>query len=176
MAGGCWSALCSSTQEDDVDPEHGQDGENGGDDHPPNLKLKPSGPIAYAIVGVGVALGWALYHVVKPGDFVPAPGVSVFALFYILAQAIERTLEPASDSGLLGTDKDEKRLRMWAAACFLAMLACGGLGIFLLHAVGLSTVPPAVDIGITGLAIGSGTKPLHDLIANIQKSSDAKAG
>ena len=138
--------------------------------------MKQSAYVAYVIVGIGVVLGWVLYHEVKPSDFVSAPGVSAFALFYILAQAIERSLEPASDLGLFGSNKQARAVRMWSAACFLAMLGCGGLGIFLLHSVGLSTVPPAVDIGITGLAVGSGTKPLHDLISNIQKSSDAKAG
>lgn len=134
--------------------------------------MKQSAIGAYVIVGIGVAAGWVLYHELKPSDFVPAPGVSAFALFYILAQAIERTLEPASDLNLFGTD-EQKPVRLWAAACFLAMLGCGALGIFLLHAVGVSSVSPAIDIGITGLAVGSGTKPLHDLISNIQKSSAA---
>src|SRR5581483_504094 len=136
------------------------------------LDLKPSATGAYLVVGLGVVVGWLIYHEVKPADFVPAPGVSVFALLYILAQSIERTLEPASDLGVFGS-KAQKPVRMWAAATFLAMLGCGGLGVFLLHAVGLSTVPSAVDIGITGLAVGSGTKPLHDLISNIQKSNEA---
>jgi len=124
--------------------------------------------IAYALIGLGVVVGWLLYSRLKPHDFVPAPGVSVFALLYIFAQAIERTLEPVSE--LFAEDKRHRSVLMWGVACLLAMLASGALGVFLLHAVGLSTVPPAVDIGVTGLAIGSGTKPLHDLISNIQAS------
>jgi len=43
-----------------------------------------------------------------------------------------------------------------------------------LKSVGLNGVPPAVDILVTGLAIGSGTEPLHDLISNMQQSSSQK--
>jgi hypothetical protein len=31
-----------------------------------------------------------------------------------------------------------------------------------------------LDILVTGLAIGGGTKPLHDLIGNLQASKDSK--
>ena len=177
---------------------------------------------AYVVIGLGVLAGWVLWKVVKPQDFTPAPGVSVFALLYIFAQTIERVLEPftskiggapnpdagkegspkrlsksiavanlkaadkASDSPEKDKEKDKwqavvsqitgsRALATWALASFLAMLASGGLGIFLLHAVGLSSVPPALDILVTGLAIGSGTKPLHDLIGNIQAAKDKTA-
>jgi len=32
----------------------------------------------------------------------------------------------------------------------------------------------ALDLLVTGLVVGAGTKPLHDLVANIQKTSSAK--
>ncbi|SRR5581483_1274366 len=122
---------------------------------------------AYAAVGLGVYVGWQLYRSIGPNDFVPAAGVSVFALLYIFAQGIERVLEPVSEMF-----KPELRsLNMWAVSCFLAMMASGAFGVFLLHAVGVTSVRPAVDIAITGLAIGSGAKPLHDLISWFEKSS-----
>ncbi len=168
---------------------------------------------AYVVIGFGVLAGWVLWKVVKPHDFVPEPGVSVFALLYIFAQTIERVLEPLTshiggapnpDAGNEGSPKrlsesdaaanlkaagskdadkwrtvvaqvtGNRALATWALASFLAMLASGGLGVFLLHAVGLTSVPPAVDILVTGLAIGSGTKPLHDLIGNIQAAKEEK--
>jgi hypothetical protein len=86
---------------------------------------------------------------------------------------------------------------MWATAAVLAMLACASLGIFLLRsietpsAVRGSTASAAVrsssaapsapspaknpnrllDLLVTGLVVGAGTKPLHDLISQIQTTS-----
>jgi hypothetical protein len=76
---------------------------------------------------------------------------------------------------------------MWAAASVLAMLVCASLGIFLLRSVGTASpartteASPApapakdpnrvLDLLVTGLVVGAGTKPLHDLITQIQTSS-----
>jgi hypothetical protein len=86
---------------------------------------------------------------------------------------------------------------MWATAAVLAMLACGALGIFLLRSIetpgavkgstasasvrSSSAAPSApspakdpnrlLDLLVTGLVVGAGTKPLHDLISQIQTTS-----
>jgi hypothetical protein len=60
----------------------------------------------------------------------------------------------------------------WGLASLLGMLASGAFGILMLHMVGFHDVRPFWDITVTGLAIGSGTKPLHDLISNIQKAKE----
>lgn len=86
---------------------------------------------------------------------------------------------------------------MWATAAVLAMLACASLGIFLLRSIetpsavkgntasasvrssstGVSAPSPAknpnrvLDLLVTGLVVGAGTKPLHDLISQIQTTS-----
>jgi hypothetical protein len=86
---------------------------------------------------------------------------------------------------------------MWATAAVLAMLACGSLGIFLLRSIetpgavkgstasasvrSSSAAPSApspakdpnrlLDLLVTGLVVGAGTKPLHDLISQIQTTS-----
>jgi hypothetical protein len=92
---------------------------------------------------------------------------------------------------------------MWATAAVLAMVACAALGIFLLRSVETpgaakgsaasasvnfsGSTPPApgpardpdrlLDLLVTGLVVGAGTKPLHDLISQIQTSSgNSKAG
>ena len=83
---------------------------------------------------------------------------------------------------------------MWATAAVLAMLACASLGIFLLRSIATpsavqgstasasvrssSAAPSApspaknpnrlLDLLVTGLVVGAGTKPLHDLISQIQ--------
>jgi hypothetical protein len=61
----------------------------------------------------------------------------------------------------------------WALASFLGMLASGAFGVFLVRAIGFD-IPAEVDILVSGVAIGSGTKPLHDLISNLQKSKEQK--
>jgi hypothetical protein len=83
---------------------------------------------------------------------------------------------------------------MWAIASTLAMVLCASVGIFLLRSVetpsstaaaavakatsgstggpGPTSLPNRwVDLVVTGLVVGAGTKPLHDLISNIQTSS-----
>jgi hypothetical protein len=83
---------------------------------------------------------------------------------------------------------------MWATASVLAMLVCACLGIFLLRSVETPSPAPAkagttssapskakdpnrlLDLLVTGLVVGAGTKPLHDLISQVQTSTgSAKA-
>jgi hypothetical protein len=80
-----------------------------------------------------------------------------------------------------------RAVMMWATASVLAMAVCALLGIFLLRSVetprpattsaGASASAPAkdpnrlLDLLVTGLVVGAGTKPLHDLITQIQTSS-----
>lgn len=72
---------------------------------------------------------------------------------------------------------DKKRanlaVALWAVASVAAMLVCGAFGVLLLEAISLDA-PEWFDIAVTGLAVGSGTKPLHDLISNIQKAKEQK--
>ena len=175
-----------------------------------------AGPVAvligYGAVVVGAGAGIILWNLADPDPLVAAAGVSVFAPLYILAQAIERFIEPFST--LLGAAKPEgeqtmkrqpeamhsvyeaikvgnaelaaerqrlvdrirknKAVIAWGIASLLGMVLCGWLGIFLLASAGFSGVPEEVDIVISGLAVGSGTKPLHDLISNIQKAKEQK--
>jgi hypothetical protein len=62
----------------------------------------------------------------------------------------------------------------WGLASLLGMVLCGLFGLFMLRLIGFPDVPKEVDIVISGLAVGSGTKPLHDLISNIQKAKETK--
>lgn len=58
-------------------------------------------------------------------------------------------------------------LLMWGTSSALAMIASGWFGLYLLKDIGVVSVPLWVDSAVTGLAIGAGTKPLHDLISNM---------
>lgn len=172
--------------------------------------------LAFLLIIGGAFAAWGLYEGIEPDPFEPAAGFTIFGPLYILAQAIERLLEPfskylatANANGQTTTRPEAERARnhaftlllqtpneatatraaeaealvdrikrntgvvAWGLASLLAMLACGAFGITLLAAIGFDA-PPFWDIGITGLAVGSGTKPLHDLISNLQKSKEQK--
>jgi hypothetical protein len=165
---------------------------------------------AYVILILGAALGISLWYILDPEPFVPGAGLSIFAPLYILAQSIERLLEPfatylgsASADGEITRKPDAKekvydalvnddadlaatwqrvvdRIRRnttvitWAVASFIGMAVCGALGILFLRAIGFEGTPAAVDVVISGLAVGSGTKPLHDLISSIQKANEER--
>jgi hypothetical protein len=46
----------------------------------------------------------------------------------------------------------------------------------LLKTIGASIKWEALDVFVTGLVIGSGTKPLHDLITLVQEKKEEKSG
>jgi hypothetical protein len=169
--------------------------------------------VGFGLVVVGAFASWRLFEWHAPEPFEPAAGISVFAPMYVIAQAIERLLEPfarmvpakaEADGTAENVKKDDAMAKVehyvagddlqkaanwqavldrirrnttvitWGMASLLAMLASGWFGFRLLHGTGLDA-PAGIDVVITGLAIGSGTKPLHDLISNLQKSKDQKA-
>jgi len=148
-------------------------------------------------------------------------GISVFAVSYLMAQFIERAVEPFSEIKLqkkseakLFSDTEmiddlremidslsekkgkleaEKKLEkyeakrviaMWGLASFLGILLCYfTVGLF--EIVGVSFQPLAVasrtitghtfDSILSGMIVGGGTKPLHDLIGYIEKEKKTKS-
>lgn len=64
---------------------------------------------------------------------------------------------------------------LWAAATILGMLAAACFRLYFLHAVGITSIGRAPELVATGLIIGSGTKPLHDLISWIQTTKTSAA-
>ena len=62
----------------------------------------------------------------------------------------------------------------WGVATGLGFLLCAMLNITLLQAVranGSGQPPFWADLLVTGLVVGAGTKPLHDLVANIERKN-----
>ena len=203
---------------------------------------------AYVLVVGGALLGWGLDAWVHPAAPVVVQGLSVFAVLYVAAQAIERTIEPITEwTGTVlggvkapredvagGETKDtapdqpvpDERMKskaelknrraqaiqtarsraasgqdpaaqraahvaaisqagveqdrrnstvlVWGIATFLGILVSGWIGLALLRSVGVQSAPRVLDIIVTGLAIGGGSKPLHDLISNLQASKEQK--
>ena len=165
----------------------------------------------YALV-VAVAVGaFFIARDVAPDNppLVDVDNFSIFAPMYIVAQAIERFLEPisrwsdptralkvavanakkASADGAAGTAtalataqatladaRGKRAIKLWAFASVVSLFVCAFFGLGLIEAVSKTPSPndnvQALDVILTGLAIGAGTKPLHDLISRIEKAKD----
>jgi hypothetical protein len=179
---------------------------------------------AYAVAWIasigGVLGGVYLSNTIDPAPFTPVDGFSALALFYIVAQAIERAIEPFTGfvkakpdpaaSAAAKPEAEAKRsialaaaynsddpaveqtqiaeaatwhrvveeirantaIYAWGAATMLGALASGFLGLYLLRAVGASATPAWLDVAITGVIVGGGSKALHDLIKGIETSKE----
>lgn len=174
---------------------------------------------------VAGALGGYGLHEVSKVTFDPPEGVGIFALFYIVAQAIERLLEwfaphagkatPTGETTLSETTTQQNQLKakakleeavakalnepsddndkkaanakrtvdqiranlnilLFGLSALLAMLVMGFLKADLLRTVGVSGAGAFIGIVITGLVVGAGTKPLHDLIGYIEKKKETQ--
>jgi hypothetical protein len=149
----------------------------------------------YFIIGISLIVCGAYFgHIIalklNIAPYELKDGISIFAVFYILAQALERLLEPFSGflpgKGETGAQTDptqngqqtnkiiqqQRATIMWGLASCLAMLGSGLLGMFFLQAIGVKGAPLWLDIAVSGLVVGAGTKPLHDLIKKIEKSKE----
>ena len=155
--------------------------------------------IGYTVLGVGLAataffIAWAL-HGSRSSTYRIDNQWSALTGLFVLALAIERALEPFSRK--LGPDttnaKDrrdgpdrklssaiEMRRRLtavvtWGVATGLSFLLCAKLNITLMEAVaanGSGQPPFWADLLVTGLVVGAGTKPLYDLLTNIERQQD----
>jgi hypothetical protein len=62
------------------------------------------------------------------------------------------------------TKKASRTLLLWAVASSIGIVAAAILKLYLLTTVGVAAPGRVLDVIATGLFIGAGTKPLHDLI------------
>src|SRR5215471_13396355 len=190
----------------------------------PNLRYLGIAVLVILVGGVG---GTLIHdHWARAVSFVPPQGIGIFALFYIIAQVIERVQEPlvpylgrAKDPGEQEKEGEKAKLKnqlqakaelqnayvaevelpmhenkriiankercvdqiranltvlVFGTSALLAMIISGYMKAGLLRTVGESGIPAWVDIAVTGLIVGAGTKPLHDLISNISTSKVEK--
>jgi hypothetical protein len=173
------------------------------------------------LIILGCAVGALLFARTGPTKlkFTPSAGVGTFALFYILAQVIERIQEPftpfikgaeggsassvnqrsaqakldvANSAAIneptavnLQTAANAQRtadqiranatVLLFGTGSLLAMLGAGYLKAGLLQTIGLSGAPAVVEVLMTGLVVGAGTKPLHDLISNLSSGGSSSS-
>lgn len=133
-----------------------------------------------------------------------AASASIYAIFYLLAQFDERLVEPFSNTGFFGrsssdqTDHSQKKdapnakpkttpvsdetkqariVALWCFASAIGIVLCY-VTIGLLQVVGVTAASSNLghlgDAVFSGLIIGGGTKPLHDLINLFDNSSNKK--
>jgi hypothetical protein len=66
--------------------------------------------------------------------------------------------------------KDDRTAIFWGIASIVGMGASAGFGLFLLKLIGVSA-SYGWDVFATGLILGSGTKPVHEIITKVSKAS-----
>lgn len=169
-----------------------------------------------SVVAVTV-LAWWLVPGAPEFPINPAPpleGLTIFAVFFVGAQALERLLEPlsmywgasaknaadksthdadrsaadpqvdaatvqtkvqeAADSlGLVQRKQNDKIVSFWALATSLGVLASAVFHMYFLSTVGIAVPNVFLEILGTGLILGAGTKPLHDLVDLIEAKSNS---
>jgi hypothetical protein len=122
-----------------------------------------------------------------------ATPVSAETAVAVAAEAKQNAVKlAAAAQAELNQRRADKAIAYWALASILGMLLSATLGLYLLHIVGLSSdglrtdgtwsggiltptgIRHMLDLLVTGLAVGGGTKPLHDLISNLQTAKDTK--
>ncbi len=62
----------------------------------------------------------------------------------------------------------DRTIFFWALASISGLAISGNFGFLLLQSISSQHVNQCLDLIVTGLVIGAGTKPLHDLITGIQ--------
>ncbi|HEV7721846.1 MAG TPA: hypothetical protein VGO60_11200 [Iamia sp.] len=129
----------------------------------------------------------------------PVEGLTIFAVFFVAAAGIERLLEPlAALVTAFGGSREAKveaaedavkkqvaafwalvsslmKVLFWAFATSIGIVASASLELYLLRQVGIASPPRELDVLATGLIIGAGTKPLHDLTKLIEKKKETAA-
>ncbi|HEY3750724.1 MAG TPA: hypothetical protein VGL80_16140 [Pseudonocardiaceae bacterium] len=126
---------------------------------------------AFALMFV---MALAIERLIQP--FVPilGPDTTVAKAKLIDAKARDVPHEVASAQGEVTDSRSKTALVTWGVATGLACLLSASLNVTLLHAM---TIPAGthspywVDLLVTGLVVGAGTKPLNDLWSRLQSKS-----
>lgn len=88
-------------------------------------------------------------------------------------QAIETAMnQMATKKNAIDELQDDRAVIFWAIASVVGILAAAQFNLFLLKLIGISTTY-SWDVFATGLILGAGTKPLHELIGKLSSSSDS---
>jgi hypothetical protein len=139
--------------------------------------------LLFIVVGFGVAAA-LLATVTNALTFRVDSAWEAYAGLIILAFAIERIVQPFSDAlGPVpedGTEPKEAKANTavvtWGFATALGMIASAALKAGALATVAASSTIPNrwLDVVVTGLVLGAGTKPIHDMLSQVQATKEKK--
>jgi hypothetical protein len=93
--------------------------------------------------------------------------------------AVRQTTDQAAEAmATLARKKNERAIAHWALATTLAFAGPAFLGIFFLRVVSITGNTPNrfLDMFVTALIVGAGTKPVHDAISGIQAKKEKAEG
>ena len=140
-------------------------------------------PDATALFGVLFAFATAVERVLEPfARFMPgqhAKGDLEKAVANMANKYHDATLDDlvqvAHAKSMVERGRSSRGLISWGIAVALATVASASGGLYLLHSIagdGWQGIPVWIDAIITGVVVGSGTKPLHDVISKVQKNKE----
>ena len=92
-----------------------------------------------------------------------------------VADVQDKALAAAAAQAKADTQRANRAVFFWAIASICGIGIAGGFGFFLLHSIATG-VNPYLDLAVTGLTIGAGTKPTHDLITSLQAKASSASG
>jgi len=72
--------------------------------------------------------------------------------------------------------RTNRAIVFWAIASICGFVISGWFGLFLLQSIATGPVNSFLDLAVTGLTIGAGTKPTHDLITSLQAKAASSSG
>lgn len=135
---------------------------------PPARMTAVVGALTFAAAGGFGA--WLMGEQMDVQPFRVGGDMSAFAGLIAFAAAVERVLEPLTR--WMPGRREDRALVAWGIATALATVLAAGSGFYLMRMIAESSawggVPAWVDALVTGLVVGTGTKPLHDLFTRIQ--------
>ena len=114
-------------------------------------------------------------------------GWEAYAGLVLLAFAVERVVQPFSDllgdtpdaeeqknAALVKAAKKNTAIVTWAFASALGFIVSTALKAGVMSTIAQAPPNRWVDIAVTGLILGAGSKPVHDALSQIQSTKDAK--
>jgi len=73
-------------------------------------------------------------------------------------------MKAAEEAERLSVRELERTVAFWTLATSIGVVVAASMKLYLLHTVGITAGAPWEEVLATGLIIGAGTKPLHDLV------------
>ena len=146
-------------------------------------------PATAAVLAAGASTFALLYVAAQALERLLEPFASLDGRYENLKATYEKALQAAENAtgadqehaaeaaaknkAALESWREGRAILLWGVATVAGMAASAITGIYLLDIVVDSPAPSrAFDILVTGLVVGGGTKPLHDLISRLEKAKE----